>query len=56
MDPLDFTRQGMLNPLPSCSHQKLSLSIQKQMVNEQIMTQKTKKSPPDGQHSELWTP
>ena len=58
MDPLNFTSHGMsksVNPLPSCSHQKLSLSIQKKLENEQIMTQKTKKSSSGGQHSKLGT-
>ena len=57
MDPLNFTRQGMPKFFAELLTPKIVIvNTKKHLVNEQIMTQKTKKSSSGGQHSELWTP
>ena len=56
MDPLNFTRHGMSKSFVELLTPKIVIINTKRLENEQIMTQKTKKSSSGGQHSNFWTP
>ena len=56
MDPLNFTTHGMSKSFAELLTPKIDIvNKKKRLENEQIMTQKTKKSSSGGQHSKLLT-
>ena len=57
MDPLNFTRHGMSKSFAELLTSKIVIVNTKRLENEQIMTQKTRRSSSSGwQHSTLRTP